>query len=296
MMTRPPPIRGGFFLGTDMSEERDPSNELADDVAQAEDNQPQGKDKAEAPETQDGVEEDGEEGREADGADDDQEGDGERPKRSRSGTARLKRERDALRQENEMLRSRVPAADDSAALDAAVRKRIGDPPKEGDYGDWFDYRDAKAAYEAEKRVVAREITEASGRQQRAHVEHVRSLAEDYQDNLKEAAAQIPDLVETLQKTKFVPTKTVELLILETGENAPLVSYYLAQNERVADRLNAMPERQALREMGRIEALVSRPKSTATRAPAPLSRPKGGASQTRSVGKSMSDYERWRNQE
>lgn len=239
-----------------------------------------------------------------DGTDDDadrdgEEGDGEEEgkRRGKSRSERQARKIERLQAELSELKSVRPgeAVKDTSAVEAAVKARIGEPPKEDDFSDYFDYRDAKAAYEAKKGIVELQITEDSSRQQRTQIERITNLADDYQDNLKEAAEQIPDLMETLDKSKFVPHKGLEILILEAGEKAPLVSYYLAQNPEIADRLNAMPERQALREMGRIEALVSPPKSKATAAPTPIRRPKGG-SPSRGIGKSMSDYERWRDQE
>lgn len=231
------------------------------------------------------------------GQDDDRGDEGEERKRGKSRSERQARKIERLQAQLEELKSgkAVGAVQDEGSIEAAVKARIGEPPKESDFDDWFAFQNATAAYAAKKGIVEMQINEASARQQQAHVERVNALADDYQDNLADVAKQIPDLIETLTKSKWVPHEGVELLILETGDKAPLVSYYLAQNTDVAERLNAMSERQALREMGRIEALVSRPKSNATRAAAPLSRPKGGASSTRSIGKSMSDYASWRNQ-
>jgi hypothetical protein len=235
---------------------------------------------------------DADEDQEADG---DDKGDDDRPrKKSRS---------ERLRGQNERLKARIAeletgsapsAGQDEAAIEGAVKARIGEPPKEADFSDWFEYQTQKTAYDLDKRQVTRQIQDGAKQAQQARGERIRELAEDYQDHLGTAAKAIPDLMETLDKSTWRPNSIVETLLLEAGEKAPLVVYHLAQNPRTAAALNAMSPIEAAREIGRIEGRVSVPKATATRAGPPLSSVKGSASPQRAIGRSMSDYERWRN--
>lgn len=228
-------------------------------------------------------------------ADDDDKGDEDRPrKKSRSERLRLQNER--LRARIEELESVTAprAGKDDGAIDAALKARLGEPPKEADFADYFEYQAARTAYEAVKTVKRLEIEDAAKRDESSRTERLRELAEDYQDHLEAAAKAIPDLKDTLAKATWRPTPMVETLLLEAGEKAPLVVYHLAQNPKTAAALNAMSPVQAAREIGRIEGRVSVPKNTATRAPSPVQPVKGGASPSRGLGKSMSDYERWRN--
>lgn len=223
------------------------------------------------------------------------EGEDEKPKKP-SRSERLRRQNERLKAEIEALRSgsAVKAVEDKGAIEAVVAERVGPEPKEADYADWFAYERAMNAYEADKRLVTRQVKEQSEAAKGAHIERLRDLADDYQDNLKALEKALPDLRDVLTKATFTPNPTVELLILEAGEKAPLVAYHLAQNPKTAAALNAMSPVQAAREIGRIEGRVAIPKNTATRAPSPVQPVKGSASPSRGLGKSMSDYERWRN--
>lgn len=229
-------------------------------------------------------------------SDDEEKAEDDRP-RKKSKSERLRQQNERLRAENAQLKSgSAPSAvQDETAIEAAVKARIGEPPKEADFPDWFDYQTAKTAYDLDKRQMTRQVKEGAQQAQTARSERMRDLVDDYRDNLTETAKALPDLMEVLTKSTYQPTPLIETLILEAGEKAPLVSYYLAKNPRAAAGLNAMSPLEAAREIGRIEGRVSAPKAkTATSATPPVSQVKGGASPSRGLGKSMSDYERWRN--
>jgi hypothetical protein len=69
---------------------------------------------------------------------------------------------------------------------------------------------------------------------------------------------------------------VEHLILDSDKSAHLV-YHLAKNPERLAKLNAMNEREAAREVGRLESRLSLPNSrTQTRAPTPKTPPRGGS--------------------
>lgn len=216
---------------------------------------------------------------EGDDGDDDERSDEDRPKKP-SRSERLRRQNERLKAEIETLKSgsAVSAVEDKGALEAYVAQKVGPAPQESDFpNDWFAYERAMTAYEADRRIVTRQVREQVDQAKGAQAERLRDLADDYQDNLKVAAKAVPDLMDVLTKATITVNRNVEVLILEAGDKAPLVAYHLAQNPKTAARLNAMSPVEAAREIGRIEARMSLPKpKTTTSASAPLSSLKGSA--------------------
>ncbi|CAN7662850.1 hypothetical protein LJR009_006048 [Bosea sp. LjRoot9] len=224
-------------------------------------------------------EQDGTDGQQPEGAGEEEEQD--KPKKRRSGVERLKRERDALRNEVELLRSRTPVVDDGAAIDGLVRREIGDPPSEDDFrGDWFAYERALTAYEAERRIVTREVKALASQVASHSAERMSDLVEDFNDRVSDAAKVIPDFLDVVGKTNdrtHPVSPVVGQLILESEKGA-LLQYHFARNPADLRRLNGLSPLGAAREMGKIEARLSLAKpTTATRAPPPVTAPKGGAS-------------------
>ena len=233
---------------------------------------------------------------EAEGEEDDDKGEDDRPKKP-SRSERLRRQNERLKAENEALRSgsAAPAVQNQADIDAIIAQEVGDPPKEDDFnGDWFAYERAMTAYEADKRQVTRQVKNRVAESQKAEQTRVADLLDDYVERCEEVAKTLPDFKKVVTSPDFRTTELVKRLILDAGDKAPLVAYNLAQNPKLCARVNAMSPMEAAREIGRIEGRVSIPKNNATRATPPLSTVKGGASPQRGLGKSMSDYERWRN--
>lgn len=229
-------------------------------------------------------------------ADEDGKAEDEKPKKP-SRSERLRRQNERLKAEIDALRSgsAAPAVEDKGALEAIVTQKVGTPPQEADFnGDWFAFERAMTAYEADKRIVTRQVKEQIAASQAHEGSRIAEMIEDYTDRCAEVAKVIPDFMKVVTSPDFATTDLTKRLILDAGEKAPLVAYHLAQNPRLTAQINAMSPVQAAREIGRIEGRVSLPKNTATRAPAPVNPVRGAASPTRALGKSMSDYEKWRN--
>lgn len=233
-----------------------------------------------------------------DGEDGDDGSEGDKPKRP-SRYQRLKRERDALVAKVAQMESRpmAAAADDKAALDDLVRKEVGDPPKEDDYGgDWFAYERALTAYEADKRIATREIRRQAQNAQQTHQSAQRELIQDYQDRQHEARAAITDFDEVMKGAASLKvSQAVGQLLLESEKSA-VIEYHLAKNTALLDRLNSMSPLAAAKEIGRLEDRLSLPNpKTATKAAPPINAPKGGAAPTADLSKmSMADYVAYRN--
>lgn len=263
-----------------INEDDDLQNGPADDdlPAGSETSEAKGNGKPETEAKTETDDEDGAEGEQPEGAEDGEEE--EKPKKRRSGVDRLKRERDALRAENEILRSRTPAVDDSAAIDALVRKQIGDPPKEEDYqGDWFAYERAQTAYETDRRITTREVKGKATQAATQSAERLSELVDDFNDRVADVAKAIPDFSEVVGKTtdKTHPVSDVVMGLILESEKGPLLQYHFAKNPADLRRINGLSPLSAAREVGKIEARLSLAKpAIATRAPPPVTAPKGGA--------------------
>lgn len=226
-----------------------------------------------------------------------QENQDENRPRKKSRSERLRRQNERLQAELAVLKSGSAAAavQDQAGFEAAVARKVGEPPREADYGgDWFAYERAMTAYEADRRQVSRQVLESVEQHHQAEQARVSEMLDDYVEHCEEVAKSIPDFKAVVTSPTFMTTDLVKRLILDAGEKAPLVAYNLAQNPKLCARINAMPPLEAAREIGRIEGRVLLPRNNATRAGPPLSAVRGSASPQRSLGTSMSDYERWRN--
>lgn len=201
----------------------------------------------------------------------------EKPKaRKSSGIHRLKEQLAAARAEAAALRSR---ASDSEPTQADIEKLIGKPPKEEDFkGDFLAFERAQTVYEMRKANAEDRLrdqsTQAKAANQRAKAEAV----EAHNERIEEFRSKVKDFDTTLKSAaNLKASPVVEDLILESDKSAHLV-YHLAKNPERLARLNAMGEREAAREIGRIEARLSLPQpKTQTKAPPPKAPLKGGAS-------------------
>lgn len=256
------------------------TNEPAADEPQAETQSQKAESEAKSPEEANpeadkDAEEQAKESPDEDGSEDDE--DDDRPKKRRSGLDRLKRQNQALREELETLRSRAIPAEDSDAFRALVEREVGAAPKEADYADWFDYQAAKQAYEADKRVVARELRKEAARNSSTERERRAEVVETFKELSREAAKTIADFTETINKAGDMRAQPhVRDLIVES-DKGPLLQYHFAKNPADLRRINELSPVSAAKEIGKLEARLSLAKpKTATSANPPLSRPSGTA--------------------
>lgn len=223
----------------------------------------------------DGAADDAEADKSKDDESDDE--DDDKPKRkSRNGSDRWRRRAEALEAELQMTRSRLPVQAGSGDVDAAVRAEVGDPPKEAEYPDFLSYERAMIAYEADKRLVTREVRKQFATQAAQEQARMAEAAETYQERIAEAEKAVPGLAAAIAKADIQVRNDIGQLIVES-DKGPLLAHHLAKNPAKAAELNAMSPVAAAREIGRLEARLSFPKTqTATKAPSPVSPPKGGA--------------------
>jgi len=213
--------------------------------------------------------------------DDHSDDEGDKPKR-KSGTERLKQrlavqaaEIEALKRRNET----VPTTN-SDDIDAAIIKRIGEPPREQDFGgDYLAFSDEMTAWRTAKLLARSEVTrELETRKVSAEVSRQEKRIE-YEEREHDARKRIPDYDQVLRSAGDVHfVDYVRDMIIESNKSADLV-YYIAQNTGLIPELNSLSEREAARRIGAIEARLGTVKpKTQTSAPAPITSLRGGASQ------------------
>lgn len=242
---------------------------------------PEGEEAEAETETTDGTDDADDAGEDAGEEGDDAETDEDNPPKPKklSGSARKARELERLRRENAELRSRAPSgAQSESDVAREVEKIIGKPPNEKDFeGDYLKYERALTVYEMRKANAEDRVKEAGTRQQAVEAERRRAAVEAHQDRVEEFREKAKDFDTVLKgAADLKASPVVEDLVLESDKSAHLV-YYLAKNPQRLQALNGMTERQAAREIGRIESRLSLPQpKTATKAPKPVTPPKGGA--------------------
>jgi hypothetical protein len=246
-----------------------------------------------APEADKETEEEAPDTSEDDGSDDDE--DDERPKKRRSGLTRLKRELQTAREELETLRSRATPAVDSDAFKALVEREVGPAPKEADFPDWFDFQTAKQAYEADRRIVTRELRKEAEKSVVQQQVRRSEVIEEFKEAAAKAAKAIPDFVETIAKAGDMKAAPLVRDLIVESDKGPLLQYHFAKNPADLKRINELSPVSAAKEIGKLEARLSLAKpNTVTRASPPTPPPKGGAARVNDLSKmSMDEYVKFR---
>lgn len=202
-------------------------------------------------------------------------------KKKLSGAQRAKLRTERLLNENAELQRRLEEAE-RAKQAAPASDSDEKPPREEDFPDWFAWQRALTAFEAgkkageaiDKRLQSREDAERTQQQAKA----ARERADAHAERVEEARGTITDFDQVMEEMKGVNVRTDVLEEIMSSEKSALITYHLAQNPNELDALNSMSRTELARAMGRLEATVKLPEAKrATTAPAPLSRPKGGAS-------------------
>lgn len=217
-----------------------------------------------------------------DAEDEDDEEDKDKPRR-RSRAQRYRDQNARLQEENARLRGRVSGSLTDAQIEAKVKEVIGEPPQEKDFPDYLAWERAATAYELDKRQETRNVKNEAGRAQEAIQARNAERADRHKERVenfrnrsgKESSKDFDAVMAQAKDLKASPT--VEDLVLDSKKSGHLV-YFFAKNPDRLNALNRMSEREAAREIGRIEARLSlpKPKTKSSAPPPPRSKPQGGA--------------------
>ena len=162
-------------------------------------------------------------------------------------------------------------------------------PRRGDFDDYEKYIEARAEWIAEKKLADRDKKAAEEKQQAAAQE----TAKRWQDRLKAAEKDIPDIREVVEAADLELSKSAGNSIIES-DLGPKIIYYLATHEEEALRIAGLPALSQVREIGKLELKLStpqqKPKET-SKAPDPIT-PVGGQAPSNDEPSSTDDIATW----
>ena len=151
-------------------------------------------------------------------------------------------------------------------------------PKPEQFTDAFEYARALAEYSAEQALKNRDKQEA----ERKANEEEQKLIQNWQSKLEVTKAELPDYEDMVASSDVVVSDPIRDAILES-DVGPQILYHLAENDDVAKRISGLSAKQALREIGKLEARFeakeTKPEPTPivrSKAPTPIQPIKGSA--------------------
>ena len=172
------------------------------------------------------------------------------------------------RQAREALEARLAALERQPAPQAQT---VDQEPQPSQFNDAFEYAKALAEYTADKRIgeMRKQDAEAKEAQERQKV------IDQWANKVQQAKASLPDFDEIVASSDVVVNDDIRDAILES-DVGPQILYHLAENDEVAKKIAGLSAKQALREIGKLEARFevkeTKPQSAPTvrsKAPAPI---------------------------
>lgn len=140
--------------------------------------------------------------------------------------------------------------EESAAADAKAAEK----PTPDKFDTYDAYIEALTDWKTDQKVNAKLSERDAKAAERAAVEKRTST---WAERAAETAKELPDYHERMANSTVQIAPHVTEILLES-EIGPRVGYHLDQNPELADKLNAMTPTAAAREIGRLEATLSKP--------------------------------------
>jgi hypothetical protein len=172
------------------------------------------------------------------------------------------------RQAREALEARLAVLERQPAPQAP---KVDEEPQPSQFNDAFEYAKALAEYTADQRIgeMRRQDAEAKQAQERQKV------IETWASKVQAAKASMPDFDDIVASSDVVVNDDIRDAILES-DVGPQILYHLAENDDVAKRIAGLTPKQALREIGKLEARFEAKETkpeptpiTRSKAPAPI---------------------------
>jgi hypothetical protein len=180
------------------------------------------------------------------------------------------------REARQALETRLAALERQPAPQAP---KVDEEPQPSQFNDAFEYAKALAEYTADKRIgeMRKQDAEAKEAQERQKV------IDQWANKVQQAKAALPDFDDIVASSDVVVNDDIRDAILES-DVGPQILYHLAENEDVAKKIAGLSAKQALREIGKLEARFEA-KETApetkpvvrSKAPAPIQPLRGSSS-------------------
>jgi len=176
-----------------------------------------------------------------------------------------RKEAQAEREARQALEARLAALERQPAPQAP---KVDEEPQPSQFNDAFEYAKALAEYTADKRIgeMRKQDAEAKEAQERQKV------IDQWANKVQQAKASLPDFDDIVASSDVVVNDDIRDAILES-DVGPQILYHLAENEDVAKKIAGLSAKQALREIGKLEA---RFEAKETAPPPPIVRSKAPA--------------------
>jgi len=177
-----------------------------------------------------------------------------------------RKEAQAERERREALEARLAALETQSKPQAVVADQ---EPQPSQFNDAFEYAKALAEYTADKRIAEMKQEEAKAKEA---VER-QKVIDQWTQKVQKAKAELPDFDDMVASSDVVVNDDIRDAILES-DVGPQVLYHLAENTDYAKKIASMSPKQALREIGKLEARFEKTEESKpvakSKAPAPIS--------------------------
>lgn len=141
-------------------------------------------------------------------------------------------------------------------------------PQPSQFNDAFEYAKALAEYTADKRIDEMKRQEAEAKQ----AQERQKVIDQWANKVQKAKEVLPDFDDIVASSDVVVNDDIRDAILES-DVGPQILYHLAENDDVAKKIAGLSAKQALREIGKLEA---RFEAKETAPPPPIVRSKAPA--------------------
>ena len=143
-------------------------------------------------------------------------------------------------------------------------------PQPSQFSDAFEYAEALAEYTADKRIADMKREEAQAKE----AEQRQKVINQWTSKVEEAKKSLPDFDDIVASSDVVVNDDIRDAILES-DVGPQILYHLAENDEVAKKIAGLSPKQALREIGKLEARFEKAEQPTqsvakSKAPAPIS--------------------------
>ena len=172
------------------------------------------------------------------------------------------------RQAREALEARLAVLERQPAPQAP---KVDEEPQPSQFNDAFEYAKALAEYTADQRIVEMRRQDAEAKQ----AQERQKVIETWASKVQAAKASMPDFDDIVASSDVVVNDDIRDAILES-DVGPQILYHLAENDDVAKRIAGLTPKQALREIGKLEARFEAKETkpeptpiTRSKAPAPI---------------------------
>jgi len=154
---------------------------------------------------------------------------------------------------------------------------VDEKPQPSQFSDAFEYAEALAEYTADKRIGEMKQQEAQAKE----AEQRQKVINQWTAKVEAAKSSLPDFDDIVASSDVVVNDDIRDAILES-EVGPQILYHLAENDEVAKKIAGLSPKQALREIGKLEArFEAKPEAekpapiVRSKAPAPIQPIRGG---------------------